>query len=98
MITLSLTLTYLELYFLVISLLSFSLYGYDKLQALTNRYRVSENILLFSSLLGGTLASIIAMLLFWHKVKKPSFLIKLSVVVIVQVSFLFLYMKGFFTF
>jgi len=78
------------------SLVSFSLYAYDKLQALRtskNISRVSENKLLFSSLIGGTIGSIIAMFLFRHKVKKVSFILKFSLVIIVQTIVIYMLIK-----
>jgi len=80
------------------SLVSFLLYAYDKLQALRtskNISRVSENTLLLSSFIGGVIGSIIAMLLFRHKVKKISFIIKLSLVVILQTILVYIWIKRF---
>ena len=98
MIDISFTLTYFQIYILSISLVSFLLYTYDKLQAIrtsTNISRVSENKLLFFSLIGGTIGSVIAMLLFRHKIKKISFIIKLSLVVIVQAILVYIWIKKF---
>jgi len=98
MVYISFTLTYFEIYILSMSLVSFLLYAYDKLQAIRtskNISRVSENKLLFSSLFGGTIGSIIAMLLFRHKIKKTTFIIKLSLVVIVQTILVYIWIKRF---
>ncbi len=89
-------LSYLQIYLIVINILTFMLYGYDKLKSLIhikNISRVSENKLLLTALLGGTFGSLLAMLLFRHKIKKPSFIIKFSLVVIIQIALLFLYLK-----
>lgn len=72
------------------------LYAYDKLQSLKstkNIQRVSEKKLLFTTLLGGTVGSILAMIILRHKIKKASFIIKFSVVVIIQAIVTFLYIK-----
>lgn len=72
------------------------MYGYDKLQALKNLtsiQRVSEIKLLLSSLLGGTIGSIISMVLFRHKIKKASFIIKFLLIVILQIIAIFFYIK-----
>jgi uncharacterized membrane protein YsdA (DUF1294 family) len=72
------------------------IYGYDKAQALKtdkNISRVSENKLLFSTLLGGIIGSLSAMLIFRHKIKKPSFMIKFFLIVILQMVLIFLYYK-----
>lgn len=97
MIHISFILTYLEIYIIFISLVSFFLYAYDKLKALNvskNNRRVSELKLLFSTLIGGTVGSVVAMLLFRHKIKKPSFIIKFSLVLILQVALVYINIKG----
>ncbi|MBL1244332.1 MAG: DUF1294 domain-containing protein [Sulfurimonas sp.] len=94
MIHINFTLTYLEIYFLVVSTFSFTLYAYDKLQACTNTQkasRISENKLLFSSFIGGTIGSLFCMFIVRHKIKKPSFIIKFSLVVITQLALIYLY-------
>ena len=97
MFHISFTLTYLEIYILNMSLLSFLLYTYDKFQAINtskNINRVSENKLLFSSFIGGTIGSIVAMIFFRHKIKKISFIIKLFVVIILQAVIVYMMIKG----
>ncbi len=97
MIHIDFTLTYFQLYFITINTVAFLLYGYDKLQSVKNGRnisRVSENKLLLSTLAGGVAGSLLAMFIFRHKIKKPSFIIKFSVVIIIQVALLYLYTKG----
>jgi len=60
-----------------------------------NVSRISEMKLLISSLIGGTIGSFLAMLIFRHKVKKMSFVIKFLLVIIVQVLGFYLYFKGY---
>ena len=96
MISFNFTLTYFQIYLLYISLIAFTLYAYDKYQSFKstkNIQRVSEKKLLFTTLLGGTVGSILAMMIFRHKIKKVSFIIKFSVVVIIQTIVTFLYIK-----
>ena len=96
MINIHFTLSYFELYLIFINLVSFLLYGYDKAQALKtskNISRVSENKLLFSTFIAGTIGSLLSMLLFRHKIKKPSFIIKFSIVVIIQVIGMYFYVR-----
>ena len=72
------------------------LYGYDKFQAIKsskNISRVSENKLLLITLLGGTIGALLSMLIFRHKIKKPSFMIKFSIVVILQAIGIFIYIN-----
>ena len=96
MININMTLSYFELYLILISTASFLLYAYDKLQALKNSKnitRVSEKKLLLSSLIGGSVGSLLAMLIFRHKIKKASFIIKFSIVIILQVVAIYFYIK-----
>lgn len=94
MIHIDFTISYLQMYLVFISLTSFIIYGYDKALALKthkNITRISENKLLFTTLLGGTIGSFITIVLFRHKIKKTSFIIKFLLVFIVQIILFILY-------
>ncbi len=96
MIHIDFTLTYFHIYLISSNLIAFILYAYDKLQALRNSRnisRVSENKLLFSTIIGGTVGSLLSMLMFRHKIKKPSFMIKFSLVVILQAFAIYFYIN-----
>ncbi len=89
MININFTLSYLEIYLLLINIFSFGLYGYDKLQAIRDKkyiQRISEQTLLNIALMGGTIGATFSMILFRHKIKKLSFIIKFIVVVLVQIA------------
>lgn len=91
MIHIDFTLTYIELYFILINIFTFILYSFDKLQAMRvekNISRVSELQLLFFTFVGGTVGSILAMVIFRHKIKKISFLWKFILVCILQIVFI----------
>lgn len=66
---------YILLYLLVINLVSFTLFFIDKQKAKRNKWRIKEARLHTFSFLGGVAGSILAMLLFHHKNKKPKFII-----------------------
>ena len=96
MININFALSYLQAYLILANILSFLLYGYDKLKSLKsskNTRRVSENKLLLSSFVGGTIGSIISMLMFRHKIKKASFLIKFFLVIIIQIVLFYILIK-----
>ncbi|WP_294964228.1 DUF1294 domain-containing protein [Sulfurimonas sp.] len=79
MIYFSFALSYFQIYLIFINSISFLLYAYDKLLSLNihkKPQRISENKLLISTLLGGTVGSVLAMFTFRHKIKKTSFIIK----------------------
>ena len=87
-------LTYFEIYLIFVNIMTFILYSYDKFQAIKNNKnisRVPEINLLLMTLLGGTIGAIISMLLFRHKIKKLSFIIKFVVVVIIQLIIIYFF-------
>ena len=63
--------TYFTLY-CVLNLWSFLLYGYDKRLAIKHQYRIREKTLLFHGLLL-PVGSLLGMILFHHKTRKPNF-------------------------
>ena len=90
------SLTYSQLYIIFISTLSFLLFGYDKWQALKpskNVSRISENILFFSALIGGTFGALLSMFIFRHKIKKLSFILKFSIIVLIQIVVIYFYLN-----
>ena len=96
MVEFSFTLTYIEIYIILISFISFCYYAYDKFQAMQNSrniQRVPEIRLLFSTLIGGIIGSFLSMLIFRHKIKKASFMIKFFMVFIVQLILTYLFLK-----
>ncbi len=93
MIHVEFNISYMMLYFYVINFISFFIYAYDKIKAIKNSQRTSENKLLFSSFIGGVIGSLLAMLFFRHKIKKVSFMIKFFILVLIQIILLFLYFK-----
>jgi len=81
----------LALYFIVVNIISFSLFAYDKFIAASDRRRVSEKRLHFFSFIGGFVGSSLSMLLFHHKVKKASFLFKHALIIFIWIVWLLFY-------
>jgi len=75
----------LLLYFLFINIFVFILAGYDKYLARKNKRRIPENTLFLLEAIGGTIGLLLAMLLFRHKTSKPSFIIKFSIIIFIQI-------------
>lgn len=71
--------------FSVINTIVFILAGYDKHQARKNKWRIPENTLFFLEAIGGTIGLLLAMLFFRHKTSKTSFIVKFSLIVLLQV-------------
>ncbi len=67
------------------NIVSFGLFAYDKYQGLNHGYRVSENMLFLSSLLGGWIGGVCAMLILRHKTFKNSFIGTMGVIAVVNV-------------
>ncbi|WP_099223485.1 DUF1294 domain-containing protein [Listeria costaricensis] len=60
-------------YLLVVSLISFSLFGIDKRRAIKHRYRIPESVLLLSAFCGGAFGGWLGMQVFHHKTRKMKF-------------------------
>ncbi|MES2812328.1 MAG: DUF1294 domain-containing protein [Bacteroidota bacterium] len=75
------------LYFLlIINAITFGVFGYDKYLAKTNKWRISERTLLLLTFVGGSIGAVLGMLLFSHKISKPSFNIPIIIIVILQAA------------
>ncbi len=88
MINFNITLTYFELYLLLLNLITFGVYGFDKILSLRDNpqaRRFREVTLLGLALLGGIIGGLLAMTLFRHKIKKISFVVKFGLVIVVWV-------------
>ncbi|MGI6231185.1 MAG: DUF1294 domain-containing protein [Tractidigestivibacter sp.] len=87
----------LGIYLLVINVITFAVFVYDKRQALRNGWRVREFVLLGLSLLGGALGGLIAMRVAHHKTRVYYFVIGLPLMIVIHVaSFIALHAAGVF--
>lgn len=60
-------------YLIILNIISFIIYGIDKLKAKRKYRRIKEKTLITLSLIGGPLGSIMGMYIFRHKTKKLKF-------------------------
>lgn len=72
-------------YFIIINIITFIMYGIDKQQAIKNNYRISETTLLTLSLIGGSIGSILGMIIFHHKTKKLKFKLLNTIFLIIHI-------------
>jgi uncharacterized membrane protein YsdA (DUF1294 family) len=74
----------LYFYFLVTTVISFILVGYDKYLARNKKRRIAESSLLLLALIGGSTGTGFGMWVFKHKTSKRSFLWKFWSIVLFQ--------------
>lgn len=70
-------------YFIIVNIISFIIFGIDKKRSIKKKFRISENSLIFISLIGGWLGSLLAMFYFHHKNRKLKFLIAIPFIAII---------------
>lgn len=81
----------LVLYSILINILSFAMMGIDKKKAKNHRYRISENILIALSIIGGAIGTLIGIIVFKHKTSKSKFYIGVPIIYIInQIIILFI--------
>ena len=81
-------------YFLFVNIIVFILAGYDKYQARKSKRRIPENTLFFLEAIGGTIGLLTAMFIFRHKTSKTSFIVKFTLIVLIQIVLIYLIKSG----
>ena len=86
------SLTLIIIYLIAVNLIGFVLMGIDKRKAIKNAFRIPEATLFSVALVGGSLGSILGMLIFRHKTKHWYFLFGMPIILILQIALVvFLY-------
>lgn len=75
----------LILYLIVINVVTFAVFGFDKYKAIRQEWRIRESTLLGLSLIGGSIGGWIAMYAFHHKTKKVQFFVGVPVILLLQI-------------
>ena len=70
-------------YLIIINIISLITLALDKLFAIKNIRRISENALLLITIAGGVFGTTIGMVIFRHKIRKPKFLIIIPTILII---------------
>lgn len=78
--------TYLLILYAMINVVSFTLYGMDKLRAKKNRWRIRERVLLGAAWLMGGVGALVGMHLFRHKTKHAVFVISVPLAAVLQLA------------
>lgn len=81
-------------YLIAINILTFIIYGIDKLKAKKNWRRISESTLLLLAVAGGSIGAWLGMMVWRHKTKHWKFLIGVPAIFLLQLSLIaYIYWK-----
>ncbi len=73
------------IYLLIINLIAFFVYAYDKGRAIRRKWRVPEATLITLAAIGGSIGSLLSMYIFHHKTKKPKFYVGVPAILVAQI-------------
>lgn len=77
--------SYMLIYYFIINIIAFLLYGMDKWKAKLGAWRIPEKTLLGVALLGGGLGALLGMQLFRHKTRHLSFRVLIPLFLILHI-------------
>lgn len=77
---------FLIIYLAVVNLAAFITYGWDKMKAKRNEWRVPEKTLLGLAFIGGSAGALAGMLFFHHKTRKWKFRAGVPLILLIQVA------------
>ncbi len=83
----------LTLYLVMINILTFVLFGIDKLKALKEKQRIPVTVLMGTALFGGALGASGAMYIFRHKIRQKCFTLGIPMIIITWVILVFYMMN-----
>ena len=72
------------IYILLINIISFILALTDKHRAIKKKWRISENTLLFTAIIGGGVGLLLGLLLSNHKTRRKKFMIGVPVIIVLH--------------
>ena len=77
----------LIIYLIIINIITFAVFAWDKLAAIKGQWRVRESTLLGLTFIGGSLGALAAMLLARHKIRKPTFAVGVPFALVIHMAF-----------
>lgn len=80
-------------YYVCINLLTFIIYGVDKLKAVKHKWRIPESSLIGVSFLGGGMGALLGMEVFRHKTKHLKFQMLIPIALMLHVIVLLCLLK-----
>ena len=78
----------LNLYFVLINVISFAMMGIDKRRSIRHRWRIPERMFILVAISGGSIGALLGMWIFWHKIRNKVFAIGLPLMLILQLLLL----------
>ena len=84
----------LGIYFIIITIVTFFSFGFDKMKSLrAGESRVSERTLWILTFIGGSVGALAGMKYFRHKTKKVSFQVVIAIILVVQIWATYLFFR-----
>lgn len=83
----------LIIYIIIINIITFSVFGIDKLKAVKDKWRIPEKVLFLLSIVGGSVGGLLGMYTFRHKTQKPAFRFGIPSILIVQIVLIYFIMR-----
>lgn len=84
------TISIIAIYLIAVNILGFASMGIDKHRAINHGWRISEAMLFFFALIGGSLGSVLGMWLFRHKTRHWYFKYGMPLILVFQILVLVL--------
>ena len=81
------TRTILIIYYILVNLIGLGLMAFDKVRAMERKFRIPESVLLILPLIGSGAGSLLGMLLFHHKTRRPAFRIGVPLMLLAHILF-----------
>jgi uncharacterized membrane protein YsdA (DUF1294 family) len=82
------------IWLVLISVITFFVYGYDKFQAKSGGWRVPEKVLHGLALAGGFMGGWIGRIVFHHKTRKPVFTLILAISTLLYIGITYFFILG----
>lgn len=79
------------IYYIIINIITYILFGIDKLRAKAHRWRIPEATLLFLCVIGGAFGGFAGMFSFHHKIRKNKFRYPIPLLMIIQLILIYRY-------
>ena len=76
------------LYFAIVNVVTFVLYGIDKFKAQHARWRIPESVLIGLAVIGGSIGAWLGMMIWRHKTQHKKFKYGIPLILIIQIGLL----------